>query len=137
MITEAVTYDYHPSGHYATTVASLPDGRVVTIDTQYGVVEPHGEHGADCQIGQIGGTCTCGLLDGIDVEALVADARARGKRGMPPPDPVDPAVAEQRRQELERFEASPGVCPRCGTYCQGDCGAHATRYRGGRGRRRR
>jgi len=77
-VTHAARYDYPLGGQYNETVATLSDGRVVTIDTQYACVLPHGNHKADCdQINKMGGRCTCGLLAGIDVAALVADARER------------------------------------------------------------
>ena len=44
MITKAVSYEYPMGGQYAETVATLEDGRVVTIDTQYACVSPHGNH---------------------------------------------------------------------------------------------
>lgn len=123
MITAATTYDYPASERYNETLATLADGREMLIDTQYGVVMPLGNHAADCRVHDMGGRCSCGLLHGIDVEALVADARARGKRG---PRPAAPPSREQiaaDRRAVAELDADRQVCPRCGSYCCGDCDA--------------
>lgn len=125
-ITTAAKYDYPASGHYAETVATLKDGRVVTVDTQYGAVLPHGRHADDCeQVTRMGGRCTCGLLAGIDVAALVADARLHGKRGAAPVAVDTQRLAANRRgvAALEAMDAASGRCPKCGTHCHGDCDA--------------
>lgn len=112
-MTTAAQYDYPANGAYADTRATLADGRVVTVNTQYEVVSPHGHHAADCdQLNKIGGRCTCGLLDGIDVAALVADARLHGKFGAAPV-----AAATQQPEQ----PADSHLCPKCHTYCDGDC----------------
>ena len=124
MISKAVSYEYPMDGQYAETVATLEDGRVVTIDTQHACVLPHVNHKADCdQINKMGGRCTCGLLDGIDVAALVADARINGKRGRKPePNPSHELQWHQREiAEMDARRARNGLCPKCGTYCCGDC----------------
>ena len=114
MITRADTYSHPANGERGMTEATLADGRKVTINTQYGVVQPHGSHADTCdQLTKIGGRCNCGLLDGIDVEALVADARERGKIGPAP-----------RRQPEPVHVPAASPCPRCGTYCYGDCTAN-------------
>jgi hypothetical protein len=127
MISKAVSYEYPMGGQYVETVGTLEDGRVVTIDTQYACVLPHGNHKADCdQINKMGGRCTCGLLDGIDVAALVADARIRGKRGRKPePKPSREEIERNQREITEMDARRPrnGLCPKCGTYCHGDCEA--------------
>ena len=113
-IKAAAKYDYPANGEYAETVATLADGRRMSINTQYAAVLPQGDHAADCdQLTKMGGRCTCGLLDGIDIEALVADAIANGKFGERP----TPASA---KPEIKRYVSS-GVCPYCHTYCDGDC----------------
>ena len=114
MITTAVSYEYPMGGQYAETVGTLEDGRVVTIDTQYACVLPHGTHKADCD------------LDGIDVAALVADARANGKCGRKPdPKPSREEIERNQREiaEMDARRARNGLCPKCGTYCHGDCEA--------------
>lgn len=109
------TYNYPMNECGSTTVATLADGRIVSVDRRYGAVLPYGDHADDCdQINKMGGRCTCGLLDGIDCEALLADARINGKFGPRP-------VARTPRVEIPNDD--PHVCPRCGTYCCGDCGA--------------
>ncbi|NUQ71697.1 MAG: hypothetical protein HUU17_12880 [Chthonomonadales bacterium] len=126
MITKAAKYEYPITGAYNETTATLDDGRVVTVNTQYGVVLSHGSHKADCdQLTKMGGRCTCGLLDGIDVAALVADARANGKRGPKPmPKPTAGEIERSAREiaELEAQRRRNGLCLRCNTYCHGDCG---------------
>ena len=104
---------YEYNGQYNETMATLDDGRVMIVNTQYSVVTPTGTHAATCELKtKMGGRCTCGMLDGVDVVALVADARKNGKFGIAPVAPVD-------RQE---FPARlPGLCPRCNTFCCGDC----------------
>src|SRR3990167_8295447 len=114
----AITYDYPAWVGYADTTATLADGRQVEINTQYRQVRPLGRHPTTCaQVAKMGGVCDCGLIDGIDVAALVAEARVHGKFGKP----ARPAPAE-----LLAADSAParGVCPRCGTYCEGDCRAH-------------
>lgn len=111
------------TGHYAETVAVFEDGTQAIVDCQYGVVLPLGKHADDCdQINKMGGRCTCGLLDGIDVEALVADARINGKRGF---EPVEAPKRTALDDELDAEAASANQpCPHCGTYCYGDCQAN-------------
>jgi len=127
MITKAVSYDYPMSGQYAETVGVLEDGRVVLIDTQYACVLPHCNHKPDCdQVNKMGGHWTCGLLDGIDVAALVADARANGKCGRKPePKPSREEIERNQREiaEMDARHARNGLCPKCGTHCHGDCEA--------------
>ena len=110
-----VTYEYPESGASNETVAVLEDGRRIAIDGQYNVASPYGQHAADCaQLTKIGGRCDCGLLDGIDVAALVADAKVRGLFGRAPRPP---------RPAAKRQLPPAKVCPICGTYCYGDCTA--------------
>jgi acetone carboxylase gamma subunit len=127
MISKATSYEYPSGGRYAETVATLEDGRVCTVDTQYAVVLPHGNHKSDCdQINTMGGRCTCGLLDGIDVAALVADARGNGKCGRAPaPVPSREEIERNEREiaEMDAYDARSKLCPQCGTYCCGDCNA--------------
>lgn len=106
------TYEYPAGGRYGETVAVI-DGRRYLVDTQYAAVLPLGTHADACsQLITMGGRCDCGLLDGIDVVGLVADARERGKCGTPPQEhahvPAEP-------------EARMALCPKCGTVCYGDC----------------
>ena len=112
MISKAVSYEYPMGGQYAETVAT---------------VSPHGNHKADCdQINKMGGRCTCGLLDGIDVAALVADARINGKRGRKPKSKPSREEIERNQREIAEMDARRernGLCPKCGTYCCGDCEA--------------
>jgi len=122
----AVSYDYPPSEGYADTVATMRDGRVMHVNTQYSCVLPHGEHAAECdQLNKMGGRCTCGLLDGIDVAALVADARVRGKRGRRPTPPPDMREANTKRLAdlATRDEHQHDWCDKCKSYCYGDCEA--------------
>lgn len=125
MITTASKYEHTISGAYNETVATLEDGRIVTVNTQYSAVLPHGQHASDCdQINKMGGRCTCGMLDGIDVAALVSDARINGKRGpKPTPKPTAEEIERTEREiaEIEAQRRRNGLCPRCHTYCCGDC----------------
>lgn len=97
------THQHTASGRQNETVAVLDDGRVVTINTQYGAVLPHGKHADDCdQINKMGGRCNCGLLAGIDVAALVADARVNGKLGAAPVAQIAPeTIPASRNMEVD------------------------------------
>lgn len=111
----ATTYDYPGNRAYNETIATLEDGRTCLVNTQYGTVAPLGQHADTCdQVNTMGGRCDCGLSDGIDVAALVADARVHGLRG-PAPQPTSTPAAE--------LPKSRHVCPHCHTYCDGDCQA--------------
>lgn len=125
MITVAAKYEHTMSGAYNETIATLEDGRVVAVNTQYGAVLPHGKHAEDCeQVCKMGGRCTCGMLDGIDVVALVADARTNGKRGPKPTPKPSAEEIERTEREIAEMDAQRrrnGLCPRCDTYCHGDC----------------
>jgi len=108
----ATTYEYPVSGRYNETVAILDDGRKCVVNTQYETVSPLGKHADTCsQVTKVGGRCDCGLLDGIDVAALVADARKNGLRGEAPKPAVQP----------EPLMESKSICPHCHTCCDGDC----------------
>ena len=114
------SYAYPINGLYNETVATLDDGRVVTINTQYAAVLPHGKHADNCdQINKMGGRCNCGLLDGIDVAALVADARINGKRGPAPVECKPEAPVKIDSSRLDKM-----LCPKCHTVCYGDCEAN-------------
>ena len=129
----AATYKYPSNDVYSETMATLPDGRVVTVDVQYAAVLPHGGHiptvkpadagpwaaGVGCpQLTKMGGRCTCAANADIMAQAaeLVIEAREHGKFGRP---------------ERVRLEAEPepiehhgvGWCDRCESYCYGDCTA--------------
>lgn len=109
------TYSHPANGAYNETTATLDDGRVMTVNTQYNAVLPHGKHAADCdQINKMGGRCTCGMLAGVDVAALIADARINGRFGRAPVAKVKaPVVAEPKH--------GAGWCDKCESYCFGDC----------------
>lgn len=96
------TYSYPISGQYNETVATLDDGREITIDTQAGICRPwpHAHKGCS-MLTTIGGACDCGALHGVDVDALVADARINGLRGRPPKaTPTAEQLAEALDAEL-------------------------------------
>jgi hypothetical protein len=110
-----VTYEYPVNGASNETLAILDDGRRCVVNTQYGTVSPLGKHSDTCaQVTRMGGRCDCGLLDGINVIAIVADARKNGLRGEAPQEAPRSAV---------NIPESKGVCPYCHTYCDGDCQA--------------
>ena len=78
-------YEHMISGRYNETLAILDDGRRIVVNTQYGICLPMGQHAETCsQVIKMGGVCDCGLLNGIDTAALVADARINGKTGSAP-----------------------------------------------------
>lgn len=96
----ASTYDYPSNGSYSETLATLPDGRRVGIDVQYGSVRPLDGHiptirpvdagpwgaGTGCpQLIAHGERCRCPR--NVDIMAqqleLVIEARERGKFGRP------------------------------------------------------
>lgn len=114
-IDKAISYEYPMSGQDAETVATLDDGRICIVNTQYATVFPLGDHKADCDQILMGSRCTCGLLGGIDVAALVDDARTHGKCGRKP-KPSQPVA------DISAMFTIPGRrCPKCDTYCHGDC----------------
>ena len=109
-------YEHTINGRYNETIAILADGREMVINIQYGTIHPLGKHGSTCeQETRMGGVCNCGLLDGVDVAALVADAREHGKLGPAP-------VVKRKTGKTIKLDRT-GVCPKCGTYCDGDCEA--------------
>ena len=102
-----------------TIVATMDDGRIMHVILQYGRVLPHGRHADDCeQVSRIGGHCTCGLLDGVDIDAVLAGARAYIRE-----TPATPATQETADDTQDTIPARRGLCPACGTYCYGDCEA--------------
>ena len=119
---KAASYKYPMNGLYNETIATLPDGRTVTVNTQYSVVDV--EHAPDCDMNRPGGryiapprTCTCGnAMSAADTDELVADARINGKRGRP-------------EKSVSHIEPIPtenhgfGWCDKCESYCYGDCDA--------------
>jgi len=125
---KAASYDYNVSGGYADTVATLDDGRRVWINTQHGTAKVR--HSADCAISQQTAcypkaACTCGAaLSTDDTAALIADALANGKFGAAPtPKPSRDTIERNEREiaDMDARRASNGLCPKCGTYCYGDC----------------
>lgn len=126
----SATYGYPSNDSYSETLATLQDGRKVTVNVQYAVVLPHDGHvptvrpadggaGVGCpQLTKIGGRCTCAANADImgQADALVIEAREHGKFGRPERvcEPVEPAP-------IERHGA--GWCKRCESYCYGDCTA--------------
>ena len=94
----ATAYQYPTSGAYNQTIAILPQGRA-TINTQYGDVTA-------CR------DSDPATLDGIDISALIAEAREHGKFGYAP---------RPRRPKVATPDGS--ACPICHTYCLGDCQA--------------
>jgi len=122
-----ISYDYMPGangGNYADTVATI-DGKKYVVNTQYSVVAPWRHLSDDCEMmTKIGGKCTCGALDGVDVPALITDARINGKLGM---RPVPVETLEQKTKRLaglaELDKHGPGWCDKCKSYCYGDCEA--------------
>jgi len=113
-----VSYDYPHDGGYADTVATLSDGRRVWINTQYKTINV--KHTADCAKSKIkwapednvctmgakerATACTCGMLDGIDSAALIADARINGKTGNRPTPRETPAAKEARERGLREYD---------------------------------
>ena len=107
-----IEYDHKINGGYADTIATI-NGDRFAINTQYGAVLPLGNHAADCdQINKMGGQCTCGKLNGIDIEALICDARENGKFGPEPKEQIEHKPVDMPTSH---------VCPKCETYCFGDC----------------
>jgi len=82
-------------------IAVLGDGRKLSVCVQYHSVQPLGEHAPTCSmVTKMGGTCDCGLLDDIDVEAILADAKAYYKA----------QEKEEEEKEIEQVER----CKNCG-----------------------
>jgi len=104
----AESYKRDPDMRYNEIAATLADGRIMTVNTQYGCVEPWAEHKATCSyVTVMGGRCDCGLLDDIDVDALVNDARVFVRADN---------EAEKARQATEDAKPidSTARCNRCG-----------------------
>jgi len=104
MTITAIKYDYPINGASGDTVATLADGRKVTINTQYDCVEPRGHHADDCGIRRMGGRCNCHMIEGIDCAALIQDAIANGKFGRHPKPEIDEATREANRRANEVAE---------------------------------
>jgi hypothetical protein len=112
-------YEYPANGYYNETVVVFTDGSKANVCVQYSSVMPLGSHTDDCeQVTKMGGRCTCGKLDGIDVPALLADAKANGKFGEAPKAPK-PVSVIMTIHETHGF----GWCDKCHSYCYGDCEA--------------
>jgi hypothetical protein len=128
---------------YATYVATLADGREVTLDTQYGAVLPHGGHvptiksgqswgvgDVGCpQLTQMGGRCTCSANADIMAmgPALLAEAATIGCAEV---EEREVAKTAARRAAILADNAlhpdtppGAGWCDRCESYCYGDCTA--------------
>ena len=114
-----IEYRYPANGGYADTVGIMADGRLMFVNTQYSqVLFKHADGcekghcalsvGNVCDEGQrrAKALCTCGAVDGINPEALVIDARARGKFGAEPkakkPEPA--YINNTRTHGLSREE---------------------------------
>jgi len=127
---KAARYDYPLDDGYADTVATLDDGRVVWINTQYGRCDVR--HADGCDMLRWGAVyvdpprrCTCGAELPLEMQSeLLRDARVNGKFGRPP-EPVETEEAKaQRLAGLALYEQhGPGWCDKCGSYCHGDCEA--------------
>jgi len=89
-----IKYEHTMTGQYNETIAIIDDGRRISVDTQYGMCAPLGKHADGCsQVTKMGGRCDCGMLDGIDCDALIADAKINGKFGAAPqPAPINTDV---------------------------------------------
>ena len=106
-------YEHTINGRYNETLAILDDGRRIIVNTQYGICLPLGQHAETCaQVTKMGGVCDCGMLAGINITSLVADARDNGKMGpalvedAPAGNPVPPEWTSQRgltlSEEMDR-----------------------------------
>ena len=122
-------YDYPAGGQYNETVATLADGRTVWICTQYRTADVR--HSDECAIAKQTAcypkaTCTCGAeLSDNEKATLIADARVNGKFGSAPVAAPSREEIERNQRELAEMDARRarnGLCPKCGTYCYGDCG---------------
>lgn len=105
-------FEYPIEGTSNETVAIFADGTSAHVCPQYGVVAPDGEHAADCeQMTTMGGSCTCGLLDDIDVEAVIAAARTSGKFGLAPVErkAVDPEAERRYDESTARIHRAMGA----------------------------
>lgn len=114
----AATYGYPSNGSYSETLATLQDGRRVSVDVQYAAVLPQGGHDIACpQLVKIGGRCTCAANADIMAQAdkLVVEAREHGKFGRPE------RVRTPEPEPIKHHGA--GWCNRCESYCYGDCQA--------------
>jgi len=124
---QEITYDYMPvdgDSHYADTVATI-NGKRYAVNTQYSIVSPWRHLRDDCEmLKKMGGKCTCGAMDGIDVAAVIADARINGKYGVPPRPTETTEHKAQRLADLAKLDKhGPGWCNKCKSYCYGDCGS--------------
>jgi len=115
----AASYQHPSNDNYSETIATLPDGRRVTVDVQYAAILPHDGHEATCpQSVKIGGRCTCASNADIMAQggALIAEAREHGKFGRP-----ERVLLEAEPEPI--VKRGVGWCDRCESYCYGDCTA--------------
>ena len=107
--------------------ATLADGRVAAVWTQYGVVQPYqGHQETGCRQLTTGGRCTCPA--NADIMAMRDNLVEEGRRVGWPTVMADHAAREAQRRSLVVARANiprgDGWCDRCSSYCYGDCQAN-------------
>ena len=120
----AEAYEHPLNGVYSETVAIMPDGRKVSVCTQYSYIAISGDHNTGCpQVTEMGGQCSCPQYADImaNKTALIAEAKYRGKFGYPRRPKY---VAEQVGPDEADEAHGKGYCASCESFCYGDCGAN-------------
>jgi len=114
-----ITYEHPNATQYSgcgiSTIGILPDGTRVAINTPYGQIWQIDVHHADPDARR--------QFSDAETAEIVAHAREHGKFGPLQAPRRAPRQPNQATIDYERRVGS-RVCPRCGTFCEGDCQAH-------------
>jgi len=100
------------------TIVTLNDGRIVRVNAQYGAVDAH-PHAADCEVPtRMGARCACWPdVDRAEILTAVREWRS-AQREIQTEERI---TARRLNHPIVSVPMPMGLCPRCETYCEGDC----------------